>query len=853
MLPIKASRVTPTHPKVGIKSLIYTPKQILIDSVGQICYKSFNEIRRKAMQTPEIQLTFPAWVRSLVLAILLVVVVLPMYDIAPASGEDSSIYFDASHPDLLKLGNAYYELGLNKSNGGIAYITDKTSLGQTTLGSHNGCLWGAVDSTETFWIGGCSYHKDDPGRHFSYLWSAISQTLSLSYTTDPGYVQRLNATVSIQPSEERWLDLRLQLDNQYEKTFIYLQMPCELVFKETDIEQALLPMLPGVILKSSFFTDQRSFTSNYPGYPGTFADLLHITTTGGKLSLYSLFPGGDFRQATLGFVHSWDDPANLTTLMIHQYAAWLKDGQSITLPIVRLRIGEEVSQAILAYRDENGLDEFSTPAQKLGSLYTQTINGPLYKTDAVQLGIPFNEYDSKIFAKIPYPGIIHPVEFQPGGHDHNYPDFLPPDDQWGTTEDMAAMFRQAQARGFLVMPYTNPTWWNDSSPTLLNLPEGITIDDIAVIDRLGNPMYEYYGPNGGYVMSPYPDFVQQRIDRMHTEMTQDIPSDMIFEDQIGARAWMFDLNASSPSPVNYIQGWIDQTRSHVVHPLHTEQGFDRLAGTESAFHGSVMLHKRMGFTDAMWGDANWEYYPLATLLVRDRVLFFQHDLAPETFVASKEVLIWDLAMGFQLSYDLVTTTYGGGLSSPWMEISGAFQKYLLSHYADERLMSFSGSTTSHSLTTFKTFEAVANWRTDQAYTYLGYTLPPQGVVARHLTGELVGGIFTGYNGHALSSGDHFLIEQRSFHQIILRQIMGADTPITLFAPSNWSPDDPLLVTAYAKDGSVLANLSYSYVDQAINFTYVGSAADQKVDFVVVSNPAVKVWEQYLPWVSRNSP
>ena len=805
------------------------------------------------MRTFNICLSLPVWLRGLVLAALLAGVVLPTHAPSLANSTSSSIYFDASNPDLLKLGNTYYELVLNKSNGGIAYILDKTSGGQTTLGSHNGCLWGAVDSKEEFWIGGCSYYKDNPGRHFSYAWSAINQTLTLTYTMDASYAQRMNATVTILPSEERWLDLRLLLDNQYDTTFIYLQMPCDLVFKEAEVEQALLPMLPGVILKTSYFTEQRSFTSNYPGYPGTFADYLHITTTGGKLALYSIFPGGDFRQATLGFVHSWDDPANLTTLMIHQYAAWLQDGQSVSLPTIRLRIGEEITPTLLAYREENRLDELPTPAEKLGSLYMQTVSGPLYKTDAVQLGLPFNEYDLKVFAKIPYPGTIHPVEFQPGGHDHNYPDFLPPDDQWGTTEEMAAMFRQAQARGFLVMPYTNPTWWNDLSPTLLNLPEGTTIEDIAIIDRLGNPMYEYYGINGGYVMSPYPAFVQERINRMHSEMTSEVPSDMIFEDQIGARAWMFDLNASSPSPASYIEGWLEQTRAHLAHPLHTEQGFDRLAETESAFHGSVMLHKRMGYTDAMWGDDNWEYYPLATLLERDRVLFFQHDLAPETFVASKEVLTWDLAMGFQLSYDLVTNTYGGGLSSPWMEVAGAFQKYLLSQYASERLMAFNGDTATNSLTTFRTFEVASNWRSDQTFSYLGYTLSPQGVLVRRLDGGLVGGVFTGYNGQALSSGDHFLIEQRSFDKIIFRQVMGADTPITLLAPSNWSLDDPIQVAAYAKDGSLLADLSYSYTEQGITFTYVGSAGDQKVDYVLVSNPQVTVWEQYLPCVSRTLP
>ena len=143
------------------------------------------------MRTFNICLSLPVWLRGLVLAALLAGVVLPTHAPSLANSTSSSIYFDASNPDLLKLGNTYYELGLNKSNGGIAYILDKTSGGQTTLGSHNGCLWGAVDSKEEFWIGGCSYYKDNPGRHFSYAWSAINQTLT--YTMDASYAQRMNA------------------------------------------------------------------------------------------------------------------------------------------------------------------------------------------------------------------------------------------------------------------------------------------------------------------------------------------------------------------------------------------------------------------------------------------------------------------------------------------------------------------------------------------------------------------------------------------------------------------------------------------------------------------------------------
>jgi len=53
------------------------------------------------------------------------------------------------------------------------------------------------------------------------------------------------------------------------------------------------------------------------------------------------------------------------------------------------------------------------------------------------------------------------------------------------------MFREARMSGLLVMPYTNPTWWDDESPTLQNLPPDTVSTDVAVVDNQGVPLYEY--------------------------------------------------------------------------------------------------------------------------------------------------------------------------------------------------------------------------------------------------------------------------------------------------------------------------------------------------------------------------
>jgi hypothetical protein len=111
-----------------------------------------------------------------------------------------SIYFDDSGANIMVLGNNYYEIGFRKSNGGIAYIIDKSTGQHVSEGSRYECLWGAVFyDASTSYIGGCNYNT--AGRVFSYSWSSSSQRLTFNYNPNPSESQAVTATVTIQASE----------------------------------------------------------------------------------------------------------------------------------------------------------------------------------------------------------------------------------------------------------------------------------------------------------------------------------------------------------------------------------------------------------------------------------------------------------------------------------------------------------------------------------------------------------------------------------------------------------------------------------------------------------------------------
>ncbi len=762
---------------------------------------------------------------ALIIAIFTVIIQVPL-----ANGQ--GIYFDDSDPDIMILGNStYYEIGFRKSNGAIAYITDKSTGQDVTLGSRNECLWGAVFPNGTpNYVGGCSFNVVWPNQ-FSYTWLPDTHTLTLNYTPDPISSQQVTAQVVVNASAEPWFDMRLDLQNDWGHVLDYILFPSDLVFIEDDIAEALLPILPGIVLEPAFFQQNLSYTGKYPGYPGFFADYVSLTSTTGQIAIYSLYEQDPIHPLEMGFNHD-DAYVGDSTYYSHTFGARINDGQTWTTPWVRIRITQSPLETITAYREDNGLNQFPSLREKLGSRYDQVVQSPLLKADAAQLALPFSQY-TDLLSQLPAPCIFHPVAFQPGGHDENYPDFLPPDPIWGTTDDLAAMFQKAQASGCLVMPYTNPTWWDDESPTLQNLPPGIVIADVAILDNQGTPIYENYGSHGGYVVSPYAPFVQQRLEQLVISMTVDVPSDMLFEDQIGARPWLFDHNPASPYPMAYIPGWLEHTHTYSDTLLMTELGFDRLAETEVGFHGSILLPERSGDVSGWWGANAWHPYPLAPLMTRDKTLFYQHDLAPETFTVDKATLTWNLAFGYMLSYDLFESTFGGGLSSEWLDLAAVFQKNVLARYADELVTGFDYLEDNVTQTTFDTYTVIANWNETNAFNTGENTLPPMGVQITNTNSDLTAGVFTHYNGIALSAGDHCLIEDRGENEIIVYQPIGADTSLTLDRLPSWNPGDPIGAWAFTAAGKFIGSVPITITGQDVTFVYQQQIAGQSAAYYKV--------------------
>jgi hypothetical protein len=268
------------------------------------------------------------------------------------------------------------------------------------------------------------------------------------------------------------------------------------------------------------------------------------------------------------------------------------------------------------------------------------------------------------------------------------------------------------------------------------LPAPQTPASISVQDPGGAPVTEQFGDHDGYVVSPSAPSVRHRAQAEIERWRTDVPADCLFFDQIGARPWRRDFNPASTSPLAYDDAWLSLFAPYGDRCLMVEDGWDRLASSFSGFQGGLLLMEREhSEPDTHWGAGNWQPYPLADWLLHDKVLLYQHDLYEGTMTIDPEVLTWNEAFGFILSYD-----WSAGLGGRWLGIASAFQRALGPYYAGVALTSYRQLADGVTETRFGSYSVVANW-TGSSYELDGYSIAPRGFLARTDDGSLVAGEF----------------------------------------------------------------------------------------------------------------
>lgn len=729
-------------------------------------------------------------------------------------GQDAKF---AKEGDLLVVSGNEYEIAFGAADGGIRYIRGATVGGErqtVSLGNRAGALWWAFadgsSGSSSSWNG---VDADD----FSYAWKARARQLILRY----GGPLQTEATFTFEADGR--IRMQATMTNGTEQTLASVQFPYELKFDIGQVQDGLLPLLPGARLTEAFFQESNSYEAQYPGT--MFAAYSAVKTTGGPLALYDVH-GRAVETTRLGFKNQVDDAGK--TAMVHGYNVDIPPDGEWSTPEIVLQIGGDYPDSILAYGESNGFAEMPTLAEKLGDQLPVYAAMPFYKMDISALkDASWQRLKTDYVDRLTYPGVLHLVGFQQGGHDENYPDFVPPDPVWGSQSDFQSFVRDAHAKGNKLVPYTNFSWWGVHSPTLENLPAGIQLEEIAVQQRSGLPIKEDYGPHSGYVMNAAHPFVRERIAREHGKLLDEAGFDGIFEDQWGIRDAPPMYNGTLPEGTHarnaYFQGVRDYFQASSDIQLYTEDGVDVLAGHAVGFMGTNYLWDLLGYRKNT--AAYSEYYPMAGMLLRDKVMFHQHDLAAETMTDNRDMLRWNLAMGYNLSFDLYN-----GVSNPWADVVGVLQREVLAGYADAPVTGFEPAAPGVTRTEFGMRHVVtANWSPDEPYNMdASTTLAPGGFDVRSEDGSVRAGNYTRYNGFDLDLGEHILVEVRGGETIRMYQPYGADTTLQARKGDGWKH---AVATAYEADGTKIADWPVTEIGDDVRFDYIALAGDRKVGFV----------------------
>jgi hypothetical protein len=421
-------------------------------------------------------------------------------------------------------------------------------------------------------------------------------------------------------------------------------------------------------------------------YPGCTADFVHVQGQSGSLALFGVHPL--MREP-------WDreaavTPAELSArgtaaggLLGHAWFVHLLPGQVWTSPPLRLMADVDVQQGLAAYATAIGL---RTPlSAKLKAPVLDLLKGAVL----VRLGGATAAEQTQALERLPRGSLVHFTEYLKGGFDKEYPDHLPPRESWGTAADLTAFYARGRELGHLMMPYTNTSWWciDPKGPTFEREGE-------APLSRRrdGSFIRERYGSNEGYQVCFWHPAVQEAHRRTRRQMSAEFPSDVLFQDQVGARGWAWDFHPAAPSPTAWIDGLHSLGMEDAAHvPLATEDGHDRVVEFESMLCGMAwgVVPSRLREAQRLvhrLPAGEWGVFPMIQYLAHDKVLFALHDLGH--FVLTDEQLAYVLGLGYSLSYRLAPADLERAEVSEWLAWLDAVQKTVCTRYAGQPLTAF---------------------------------------------------------------------------------------------------------------------------------------------------------------------
>lgn len=437
--------------------------------------------------------------------------------------------------------------------------------------------------------------------------------------------------------------------------------------------------------------------------PPAFADFIQLDSKEGTIALYSVQPldyetrAGEKDRSKI-FI-----PANISCggeddggWIERSFSTWADAKTEWNSPVVRMRFGNPAAKNLKAFCTDNLLTR--PLADKMPSALLHKIKSAVLVNYQGRCRVSMEN-----LKYLPVPSLIHFAQYLHGGFDKQYPDHLPPNlEKYGTPEEFRQYLRMAREMGHVTMPYTNSTFWCDEprGPTFVKEGEAGLLRNAD-----GTPRKEHYGwgdnPNSGFSTTMWHPSVRRANDETVRQFTEEYPVDILFQDQYGARPFLYDWNPASPTPYAYFAGMIAQIDADSRRvPLSTEGGFAHIMNFESMFCGmtfGLVPTPRRGSAKinyrTLYPPETWRVFPLVQYLAHDKVLLRGHNLV--VYLSNAENLTWTLALGFSLNYLPLTQWGAHSIKLPveqgWLRWLAALQRAVIAPGVGEPVRAFEHS------------------------------------------------------------------------------------------------------------------------------------------------------------------
>ncbi len=526
-----------------------------------------------------------------------------------------------------------------------------------------GCLLAAAMAVGEF--GAWRLEFEDGSRLAASAWKGtVSESVQGGVTRRDWRSPDLDVTVTAEPAGDGRRDFRISLVNRGMKAVSSCEFPARRRFASESVKRFVYPGRGnyglGMAFNAKFFRPtgdkRRPYLSYRVQYPTLFADFAFLETVdGATVAVYGLQPRTG--------IEPWENrtPFNPGATGVggdakggwydHSFALWAKVGGTWTSPKVRISSGLTLEAALADYAAANGFRRTLADKVKDAATLERLKRAPLVLTGDVT-----TETLMTLQEALPVPTLVHTSSFLHGGFDKQYPDVLPPNPKFGTQARFREVVEALRARGHVFCPYTNPTWWCDE-------PRGPTFrkwgDGALAIQRDGKWRREAYGHRNkdkGFVQTYFHPGSHEGNRRTVRQFVEEVPADLLFEDQTGGRDWIWDFNPASPSPTAHSEGMLSMVQEHARSlPIAAEDGWDHLAEYNTALMGCTwrlvpMTPDQMQlplFKEDFPADT-WTIEPVSLRLFHDKCLFYMHNLGLS--VRHPREAVWMLALGFQMSY-----------------------------------------------------------------------------------------------------------------------------------------------------------------------------------------------------------